>query len=758
MAESEKEKLQNAEKRLEVEKQIKDIQSDQLNIAFSATESLKTLYNIRTKNSEAERETLKVARNINSALLSQGQSYSKISDIQREISKNQNTITKATKLQNSMEAGMTAQRVGRVKAVGAIQDDILNYQQDIVKLERSKLGASKEDRKIAESDILISKEAIKNLDAQFDKKLKLLSAQEQELLFSKLGSKELEKNNKLREEALDKVKPASQFLQILGAIPGFSNIATEAQSDLLAATEKSISEGGKGLNVAEQLQKSLTAGLEAVTSGVTLAIAAIALLIKNFGALSEASTAIVRQTGRLPENLSVFNTSLVTTVDLLRTQAALTEQLGVNVQLAFTKETLVTASEITKAIGLSADASGNLARLSTITGTNLENSLDALTQSVPKAFSQQKILEETANVSSDIAVSLGSSVNEIGAAVIKANQLGLSLQQVNDIAGSLLDIESSIAAEFEAEVITGKQLNLERARFFALTNDLEGLTGEIANNQEVISSFANATRIEQEAIAGALGMSREQMADMVLKSDLINTLTDKQRANAAGVTLEGLKQLDAQQALADSFAKLAQASKPFIDYFTVFLNQITKFAGFIAAAAAGLATYRAINAAIIAQEKIKLFLAKKQTFQEVAKSAIKMIGNPIALAGGLIAGGLAFAAAKKYATQAGDAIIPAGRGPIISTQEGGLIQGTANDDVVMAPGISNIVNAQRERNINTTVTLSQGDIRALAKAMKDGAMEGSKQGTSQAQINLDGGRVSNRLQPSLAVNTRRYSI
>ena len=192
MAESEKEKLRDAEKRLEVEKQIRDIQSDQLNIAFSATESLKTLYNIRTKNSEAERETLKVARNINSALLSQGQSYSKISDIQREISKNQNTINKATKLQNSMEAGMAAQRVGRVKAVAGIQDDILDYQKEIVKLERSKLGASKEERKIADSDILISKEAIKNLDAQFDRKLKLLSAQEQELLFSKLGSKELE--------------------------------------------------------------------------------------------------------------------------------------------------------------------------------------------------------------------------------------------------------------------------------------------------------------------------------------------------------------------------------------------------------------------------------------------------------------------------------------------------------------------------------------------------------------------------------------
>ena len=55
-------------------------------------------------------------------------------------------------------------------------------------------------------------------------------------------------------------------------------------------------------------------------------------------------------------------------------------------------------------------------------------------------------------------------------------------------------------------------------------------TEEIGKNQEVINSFANATRIEQEAIAGALGMSREQMADMVLQSDLINNLTDKQRA------------------------------------------------------------------------------------------------------------------------------------------------------------------------------------------------------------------------------------
>ena len=87
-------------------------------------------------------------------------------------------------------------------------------------------------------------------------------------------------------------------------------------------------------------------------------------------------------------------------------------------------------------------------------------------------------------------------------------------------------------------------------------------------------------------------------------------------------------------------------------------------------------------------------------------------------------------------------MVPPGKGPIISTREGGLIQGTANDDIIMAPGIAR----GGERNAG----LSSSDINAIAKAVRDGA--------SQAQINLDGGRVSNRLQPSLAVNTRKYSI
>ena len=103
--------------------------------------------------------------------------------------------------------------------------------------------------------------------------------------------------------------------------------------------------------------------------------------------------------------------------------------------------------------------------------------------------------------------------------------------------------------------------------------------------------------------------------------------------------------------------------------------------------------------------------------------------------------GAGIAAASKAATKTGDAILPASGGPIVSTMEGGIFQGTRNDDVLMGPGL-----ARGGRNQG----LSKGDIDLIANAVKQGA--------SGAQINLDGARVSNRIQPPLAVNTRKYSV
>jgi hypothetical protein len=57
----------------------------------------------------------------------------------------------------------------------------------------------------------------------------------------------------------------------------------------------------------------------------------------------------------------------------------------------------------------------------------------------------------------------------------------MELSQVDAIAGSLLDFESSIENELSAELLLNKDLNLEKARQAALNNDLATVAKEISN-------------------------------------------------------------------------------------------------------------------------------------------------------------------------------------------------------------------------------------------------------------------------------------
>ena len=74
----------------------------------------------------------------------------------------------------------------------------------------------------------------------------------------------------------------------------------------------------------------------------------------------------------------------------------------------------------------------------------------------------------------------------------------------------------------KAELFLNKSLNLERARLAALTNDFATLQEEITKNAGDYVDFAQMNALQQEALAGALGMSSDQLADMLLQeADLV---------------------------------------------------------------------------------------------------------------------------------------------------------------------------------------------------------------------------------------------
>jgi hypothetical protein len=147
-------------------------------------------------------------------------------------------------------------------------------------------------------------------------------------------------------------------------------------------------------------------------------------------------------------------------------------------------------------------------------------------------LNEQKLLKDIGKVSAATTLSFGKNPGLIGDAVSTAKSLGMELSKVESIAGSLLDFESSIEAELQAELLIGKDLNLEKARQAALNNDLATLAKEIAKQAGSAAEFTAMNRIQQEALAGAVGMSREELASTLLLQEQLKGLTEEDAALA----------------------------------------------------------------------------------------------------------------------------------------------------------------------------------------------------------------------------------
>ena len=248
-------------------------------------------------------------------------------------------------------------------------------------------------------------------------------------------------------------------------------------------------------------------------------VGALVASFTKFGNLQRESRQL---TGQTADNFTIMNDSLLSTADMVGTITSLSSELGVNVNATFSKETIKEASEFTNLMGISEETTAQLAQQAEAFGFELAEVKDAafdqvqaFAKSGKAALNVQQILEDTTKVSGRLTVSLGKNPKELAKAAAEARALGLSLEEMEGVADGLLQFESSIAAEMEAELLTGQQLNLEQARQFALMNDMEGLTQEIGKNQALMTSYTRGTRIEQQAIEKALGLSSTQIAKTI---------------------------------------------------------------------------------------------------------------------------------------------------------------------------------------------------------------------------------------------------
>ena len=246
------------------------------------------------------------------------------------------------------------------------------------------------------------------------------------------------------------------------------------------------------------------------------------------------------------------NSIKVNSVRLSKANAELNTQLGTGV--VFSGNMLTTFSKLTEIVGVSAEAAGNLAFQAQNSGKSFreveENILGAsyeMQRGVGIQLDMKGVLEATGKVTGQVRANLGSNPEAIAKAVTAAKLLGAELDDIASAGKTMLNFESSIEAELEAELLTGKQLNLEKARAAALAGDQVALAEELSKNVGTHAEFSNMNVLQQDALAKAMGMSTDAMADMLFKQETMGMNAKQLRAQGKGELADKLEQLDAEE-------------------------------------------------------------------------------------------------------------------------------------------------------------------------------------------------------------------
>ena len=384
----------------------------------------------------------------------------------------------------------------------------------------------------------------------------------------------LEKDLKRTQEIEKTIGLTGKLVGALGKIPGLGQFinAAEIEQEMRKVADTSKSTFASMTVAAKMVGDQLFGGL---TDPAFL----LGTVLETYLDINKASVELQRYTGQNEVTVGNLNMSYASLKDYLEVSLELTKQFGRTAQNIFSEKVIAGAAEVKLLMGLTVEQAGGLALLSQTNNTSVEKTTDSIVQQVNSynkinrsAVSHRMILEDVATTSDSIKLSMGNSANSIASAASSARKLGLSLQEVDQIAASLLNFETSIGNELEAELLTGKNLNLERARELALRNDLEGVGKELLSNSADIYEFGRMNRLQQESYASALGLTRDQLAKIAYNRALDLNMSDKQAAAAANVNAEDMKRLTTMENFQKAIEKIAGAFAPILDIVGSLLN------------------------------------------------------------------------------------------------------------------------------------------------------------------------------------------
>lgn len=734
-----------------------DKQRESYDLSASMVDSLKETLGINTRRTTADSNLLKINKEINKQINNQIRGGYNIVSLDKQIVKNNLTIQKSKVTIASLEK--QAGERGKEKA-----KDLNNQYRELTKIEKSiqeELAKTKEQGGVDLDRVHNLQEQLKTQHNLVDTTLEGMTATEKQLAFTMANVSALDDQNKERAKEIKHIKKIDKSLGATGSIlKGISEIPiigkfADAQGILERARETADAAGGgliggfKGAAAgANELGKNLGAAI-----GPALIISKLVQLFtevdkqsaefaKNQGISVQAS---MQLRSEMSEVAKSSKDVAVNSQRMMEAQASLNSFFGSSVK--FSGEMAADFASLAKRTNMTAETQGVIALETMRTGKSAKDvttqiNLQVMEMNKQKGLqmSVKSIQDAIGKTSKALQLTFKGSTKELVNQVMSAKALGATMEQVEQISSSLLDFESSIAAELEAELLLGKDINLEKAREAALRGESGKVAEEVMKNTAIMNAFETKNVIAQEAAAKALGMSRDQLSEMVMEQQKLETLRKfgaedmnaaQEKYNAlreSGMTAEQAAAEVGDEALANQLESLGASEKfeetmarvqelfvqlvppimelitPIIDILLPALTFIGEIVGYMTEGinmfAKGLKEGSAmayVLAGVLSLVALPLIVSAVSGIFSTFSQIPFGIGIPLAIA--TIAGFFStMSKAKSQAPKkAGDMFSPADGKTQVSTKEGGLFELSPNDDLVAAPGAGDAVSAATNR-------------------------------------------------------------
>jgi ribosomal protein L3 len=399
-----------------------------------------------------------------------------------------------------------------------------NYTLSVKKLENIKEQADeeikllKETQKILEKKRKISKLSKKELE-YYNKITDALKNQESYL---NQITKELEKEVKLEKKRADNLGLTQGMFKGIHGLMKKIGVESEAFDNINKAMREAAGSGGAF--------KTLMAGAKATVSEMKKSFFSIttsaAIIAKTFSFIKDIAFGFGENVFKLQQNFGVstkeatrlneellnsfYNTENLysTHEDLIKASIELNNSAGT--YNAYGVKALDNFNKLTEIVGLTGDEAAKLQQYGDLYGQSSEEVYNTIGKTKKGLLNNKQVLSQVLKIEGQLAAQYKNNPELLAKAVVQVNKLGMTMEQAKKASSQLLDFESSISAELEAELLTGENLNLEKARSLALQGKTAEAAEELMKNlgPNGLAKFNKMNVFQQEAYAKALGMSQ----------------------------------------------------------------------------------------------------------------------------------------------------------------------------------------------------------------------------------------------------------